>query len=406
MAVTLHPHQLKAIGEMHNGCILAGDVGSGKSHTAIAYFLTKEVRAELPINGAGDYQSPKFPRDLYIITTAKKRDSIEWVEVAAAFNLSTERGSSLGEIQVKVDSWNNIINYEKVKDGFFIFDEQRLVGAGAWVQAFLKIAKANRWVMLSATPGDNWMDYAPVFIANGFYKNRTEFIKRHVVYSRFSKFPKVDRFVEQGHLEHLRRRVLVDMPFARHTKRHVLNIMVAHSEVLFDRAWKDRWHVYDERPLKDVGELFQVARKIVNSDVSRLGAVMELMEKHPRIIIFYNFNYELTALRTLGTTLNITLGEWNGHKHEEVPTTERWLYLVQYTAGAEGWNCVETDAIIFYSLNYSYKINEQAKGRIDRMNTPYIDLYYYVLRSASKIDQYIMLALAGKKNFNEKVIKW
>lgn len=406
MAVELHPHQLKAIGEMHNGCILTGDVGSGKSHTAIGYFLTREVQAELPINGVGEYKHPKRPRDLYIITTAKKRDSIEWLEVAAAFNLSTERGSSLGEIQVKVDSWNSIPNYETVKDAFFIFDEQRLVGAGAWVQAFLKIAKHNRWIVLSATPGDNWMDFAPVFIANGFYKNRTEFIKRHVVYSRFSKFPKVDRYVEQGHLEGLRRRVLVDMPFARHTKRHVLNVLVSHNESLFERAWKDRWNVYDERPLKDVGELFRIARKIVNSDISRLGAVMELMEKHPRLIIFYNFNYELESLRTLGTTLGIPIGEWNGHKHQGIPEGDRWLYLVQYTAGAEGWNCVTTDAMIFYSLNYSYKINEQAKGRIDRMNTPYIDLYYYILRSASKIDQYIMLAIAGKKNFNERVIKW
>lgn len=391
---------------MHNGCVLTGDVGSGKSHTAIGYFLIKEAGVELPVNGVGEYRSPKHPLDLYIITTAKKRDSIEWVEVAAAFNLSTARGSSIGEIQVTIDSWNNIINYEGVKNAFFIFDEQRLVGAGAWVQAFLKIAKTNRWVVLSATPGDNWMDFAPVFIANGFYNNRTEFIKQHVVYSRFSKFPKVDRYVEQGHLERLKRRVLVDMPFARHTKRHVLNVMVAHNESLFERAWKDRWHVYDERPLRDVGELFQIARKIVNSDVSRLGAVMELSEKHPRLIIFYNFNYELDALRTLGTTISIPLGEWNGHKHEQVPETEKWLYLVQYTAGAEGWNCVATDAMIFYSLNYSYKINEQAKGRIDRMNTPYIDLYYYILRSASKIDQYIILALAGKKSFNEKVIKW
>lgn len=402
MAVELHPHQSKAIGDMHNGCILTGDVGSGKSHTAIGYFLIREVRAELPINGVGDYEAPKYPVDLYIITTAKKRDSIEWLEVASHFNLSTEREASLGGIKVTVDSWNNIQSYEGVKNAFFIFDEQRLVGAGAWVQAFLKIAKDNRWIVLSATPGDVWTDFIPVFIANGFYKNRTEFVRRHIVYSRFSKFPKVDRYLEQGHLERLRRRVLVDMPFARHTKRHVVNILVGYSESLFERAWTERWHVYEDRPIKDVAELFGVVRKIVNSDVSRTGAVMELTEKHPRMIIFYNFNYELEMLRILGRTLEIPTTEWNGHKHQEIPEEEKWLYLVQYTAGAEGWNCITTDTICFYSLNYSYRITEQAKGRIDRMNTPFIDLYYYFLRSGSKIDQFIQLALSTKKTFNER----
>lgn len=340
------------------------------------------------------------PRDLFIITTAKKRDDLEWLDEGSDFGIG--RSESLYGTAITVDSWNNILRYKDVKGAFFIFDEQRLVGRGAWVKAFLDIAKHNRWILLSATPGDNWMDYVPVFVANGFFKNRAEFVREHVVFSPYAKFPKVERFVGTGTLEKYRQRVLVEMPYARHTRRHVENFVVSYDKELFERVWKDRWHIYEDRPIRDIAELFLVARKAVNSDPSRLGAVLQLIEKHPRLIIFYNFNYELELLRSLKNILGIEVREWNGQKHEPVPEGDTWIYLVQYTAGAEGWNCITTDAMVYYSLNYSYKINEQGKGRIERLNTPYTDLYYYILRSGSPIDQAIAKSLSTKESFNEK----
>lgn len=405
MNIDLDAIQIKAIGEMHNGSVLKGGVGSGKSRTAIAYFFIKECRGGLRINGAGDVTAMEKPRDLVIITTAKKRDDRDWEREAARFGLSTDPTISFGNVQVKVDSWNNIVNYKDVKDKFFIFDEQRLVGSGAWVKAFLKLAKRNRWVMLSATPGDNWMDYIPMFIANGFYKNRTEFVRRHVKYNMHSKFPKIDAYLEERHLGALRKRIIVDMPYRSHTTRHVKITKVDHDEAIFKRVMKDRWNVLKERPIKDVSEMFALMRRVVNSDESRTDAIISLQAKHPRLIVFYNFNYELEMLRELATTLGIPCAEWNGHKHQPVPETTNWLYLVQYTAGAEAWECTTTDAMVFFSLNYSYKINEQAKGRIDRRNTPFNDLYYYVLRSNSWIDQAIWKAILLKKNFNERDYK-
>jgi hypothetical protein len=401
VSIDLAPHQLKALGEMHNGSVLKGGVGTGKSRTALAYYFNKVCGGSLEIDSFGLPGEFAKPKDIYIITTAKKRDSLDWEEEALAFRIGRDSEVSWGGVQLVVDSWNSITEYSEISGAFFIFDEQRLVGSGAWVKAFLQIAKNNEWIILSATPGDTWMDYIPIFLANGFYKNRTEFIREHVIYKPFSKFPKIDRIIGQAKLESLRRKVLVEMPYARHTTRHVLQIMVGYDELLFDRVVVDRWHVYEDRPLKDIGEMFAVMRKVVNSDPSRLGAVMELMEKHPKLIIFYNFNYELDALRILMQTLNQTYSEWNGQKHEAIPSADSWVYLVQYTAGAEGWNCIETDSVIFYSLNYSWKINEQAKGRTDRLNTPFKDLYYYILRSNSKIDISINKAIATKRNFNE-----
>lgn len=399
MSVSLYPHQMEAIKKMHNGSILKGDVGTGKSITALAYYYIK-VCGGMPKMPGIPYHPMQNPMDIYIMTTAKKRDKHDW-ELEGG-HLGLNRESNENGVQLHVDSWNNITDYEHVTDAFFIFDEQRLVGSGSWVKAFLRIAKHNQWIMLSATPGDNWMDYIPVFVANGFYKNRTEFIRRHVVFNQWSKFAKVERYTEQFHLNRLRDRILVDMPYERHTARHVANVLVNYDRELYEKTQKSRWHFMEARPLKDVAELFALLRRLVNTDVSRLGELMKLMEKHPRLIVFYNFNYELAMLRILASTLGYPVGEWNGNKHQEIPDTDKWLYLVQYTAGAEGWNCITTDAMVFWSLNYSYKIYHQSQGRIDRLNTPFFDLYYYVFRSAAGIDTGIWKSLMGKKKFNER----
>jgi len=401
VAVELGKHQQIAIEKLDNGKILCGDVGSGKSRAAVAYFLFKECDGMVKVNGMGETKAPTRPRDLYIITTALKRDKLDWQKEAKDFLITSEPEFSIGGIKFVVDSWNNITKYKDVKDAFFIFDEQRLVGSGAWVKAFIHISKSNRWILLSATPGDTWLDYIPVFVANGFYPNRTNFKLRHVVYRYGSKFPKVERYVSEGRLRRLRDGLLVEMPVARNTIRNTTYRFVEYDKLLFKRVLVDRWNPFDDVPVKDVGDLFRLMRRVANTDESRLEAVVDLCREHPRAIVFYNFNYELEALRTLSRTLGRDVAEWNGHKHEQVPETDSWVYLVQYTAGAEGWNCISTDTIIFYSLNYSFKLMEQAKGRIDRLNTLYTNLYYFILRSSSPIDVAIMKALNHKKSFNE-----
>lgn len=390
----LYPHQQHAVDKLHNGAILVGGVGTGKSMTSLAYYYTKVLGGVM-----GDQLSVRRPTDIYIITTAKKRDHGDWEKDAINFGLVKDPELSVGNVRMTIDSWNNIGKYKHVTDAFFIFDEQRLVGSGQWSKDFITIARANKWILLSATPGDTWLDYIPVFIANGFYKNRTEFKRQHVVYNTYSKFPKVDRYVDVGVLVRHRNSILVEMPYERHTTRHSVDVEVDFDKDLQHKALAERWHVYEGRPLRDVAELFLVLRKIVNSHPSRLAAVRKLMTAHPKLIVFYNFDFELEALRTLIT--DVPVAEWNGHKHQAIPDTERWVYLVQYAAGSEGWNCIDTDSVCFYSLTYSYKMFHQAHGRIDRLNTPFSDLYYYILISNSVIDQAIRKALKMKKSFNE-----
>lgn len=367
--IQLMPHQEKAKMEMRNGCILKGGTGSGKTITALAY-----------------YSDIEHAERLIVITTAKKRDSGDWEAEARYFGLFPE-----------VDSWNNLPSYQDTEGAFFIFDEQRVVGSGTWVQAFLKITQKNQWILLSATPGDTWMDYVPVFLAHGFYKNRTEFLRDHVIFSRFAKYPKVERWIGTEHLVRLLKSILVEMPYEKHTTRHSVDVFVTYDQEKYNIAWKNRWNFLEDRPIRQVGELFSLIRRVVNSDPSRIGRVRDLLVTHPRIIIFYNFDYELDILRTL----DVTKAEWNGHKHEPVPDTDEWVYLVQYRSGSEAWNCIETDTIVFYSLTYSYRSFAQAHGRIDRLDTPYTNLFYYVLRSSSGIDEGIRETLLKKKDFSE-----
>ena len=396
--VSLYDYQLDAVNRLKNGAILCGGVGSGKSRTALAYYY-QEQGGRL---GTDRYVDMQNPRDLYIITTARKRDTKEWEGELAPFLLSTNPDVAYYKNKVVVDSWNNVGKYKDVYGAFFIFDEQRVVGSGAWVKAFLNIARKNKWILLSATPGDTWSDYIPVFVANGFYKNKTEFTREHIVYRWINKtYPKIDHYVNTGKLIRHRNDILVTMDFNRVTVAHHEDVFCSYDISKYKDASKNRWDPFKNEPIVNAAGLCYVWRKIVNTDESRQVALLELFEKHPKMIVFYNFDYELDILREVFGNLGCEMGEWNGHVHQPVPTSKQWVYLVQYTAGAEGWNCITTDTIVFYSQNYSYKVMQQAAGRIDRLNTKFVDLYYYHLKSRSGIDLAISRALSQKKNFNE-----
>lgn len=401
MAIQLRDYQLEAIRNLRTGCILNGGVGSGKSLTSLSYYYMQNGGSEGFLTG-GDYipmEDP--PMDLYIITTARKRDTMEWEGELARFLMSTHYDTTPYTHKIVVDSWNNIQKYKDVKDAFFIFDEQRVVGSGAWVKAFLKITKVNEWILLSATPGDTWSDYIPVFVANGFYKNKTEFLREHAVFARFSKFPKIEKYIGTGKLLRQRRLILVDMDFQRETVQHHEDIYVNYDLPTYKDVMKRRWDIWKDEPIINASGLCYALRKIVNTDQSRTVKLLEIFESHSKMIVFYNFDYELEILKKLYYGDDVTVAEWNGHKHEPTPTSDKWVYLVQYTAGAEGWNCITTDTIVFYSQNYSYKIMHQSAGRIDRLNTPYTDLYYYHLKTRSGIDLAIAKALNSKQKFNE-----
>ena len=394
----LFDHQIDAVKKAFNGCIFNGGVGSGKSRTGLFYYF-KECGGWIDENG---YVPMSNPKDLYIITTAAKRDKLEWEEELSYFLISPDKKLSRYSNNVVIDSWNNIKKYVNVVDSFFIFDEDRVTGKGVWVKSFLKISKNNNWIILSATPGDKWEDYIPVFIANGFYKNKTEFSMEHLVYSRFAKYPKVERYINTSKLNRLKNKILIDMDFDRHTIQNHIDIYCNYDIKTYKEVFKNRWDIYKDEPIQQASSFCYVLRRIVNSDISRENAVLELLEKHPKAIIFYNFDYELLKLKNLDYQDGFKIAEWNGHSHESIPNSDKWVYLVQYTAGCEGWNTIETDTIIFFSQNYSYKTMIQAAGRIDRLNTPFTDLYYYHLKSHSGIDLAISRTLKAKKNFNEK----
>lgn len=392
----LEPYQLDAVKRMKTGCILCGGTGSGKSLTSLVYYCTQNGS---PIQSKGPWIL-KEPRDLIIITTAKKRDSLEWEGELVKFGLSTKESLNPYGNKIIVDSWNNIKKYSKIFGAFFIFDEQRLVGSGAWVKAFYNIARRNQWILLSATPGDSWKDYIPVFVANGFYKNKTEFNNLHIEYDPYVNFPRVKAYHNTGKLIKYRRQILIDMDYKKPTVQHHIDILVSHDAFAYKTLMKERWNYEKNEPIENASELAYLVKKIIFSDPSRIDAVQEIINEKRRAIIFYSYDYELEMLRNHDFGVS-AVAEWNGHNHQEVPKADSWIYLVQYNAGAEGWNCITTDSLIFYSQSYSYRMTVQAAGRIDRMNTPYKDLYYYHLKSKSSIDLAISKALNNKKDFND-----
>ena len=401
----LSQNQLDAISEMHNGCILKANTGVGKTRTAIAYYYTKVCGGHICVNGEGSFGGMTTPRDLFIITTAKNRDDYSWFKELSHFQITEDFTSNPSNIKVTVDSWQNIKKYRNVYGAFFVLDEQRLTGTGVWVKSFYKIAQKNQWIMLTATPGDKWEDYIPVFIANGFLKNKTEFYNKHTICNPYNtKYRQVEKYIGLKHLYHYKAQLLVEMLDVREAVEHHINIICDYNRILYKTVRRDRWNPFDNEPIPDIASLCYLERRIANTDPDRIVKLVQILEKTLKSIIFYNFNYELDIIREVCDSMCIRYAEWNGHKHEAIPEEGNlgWVYIVQYQAGAEAWNCITCDTIIFYSQNYSYKVMAQATGRINRRNTPFKDLYYYHLRSMAPIDKAIKQALLAKKDFNEK----
>ncbi|MDD3288129.1 MAG: DEAD/DEAH box helicase family protein [Alphaproteobacteria bacterium] len=392
MDIQLTDYQVDAVEKMHNGCILRGNTGSGKTLTSLVHVFEKVLKGSSPLYPGHTYTRPKVNVPIYVITTPMKRDSFDWPREAALVPL----------ILTQVDSWNNIKKYESIKNAIFIFDESKVIGYGAWTKSFLKITSNNAWVLLSATPGDTWLEYMPVFLANGFYKNKTEFEREHIIWSRFSKYPKVERYFNISRLIHNRDRIVIDMPDQRPTTQHHKDVICDFDSFQYDVLAKKRWNIFENKPVRDISQLCYLLRKLINSDESRLTALDSIFARHKKVIVFYNFDYELYILREWCASKHITYSEWNGHNHDPIPTSKFWVYLCQYTAAKEAWNCIETDCIVFYSQTYSYKALVQSAGRIDRMNTSFMHLYYYHLISGAPIEAAIQTSLTHKENFNEK----
>ena len=403
MTVTYRPEQMQAVRQLQNGSILAGGVGSGKTLTSLAWYLTSVCNAaSFKKGGSLAKKKVKVTPTLYVITTAKKRDSLEWEEEAARLGLSTDPECSFTGSSIVVDSWNNIGKYSDREHSVFFFDEQRASGSGRWVKEFLKITKKNTWLLLSATPGDVWMDYLPVFMAHGFFRTRTEFMEDHVIFDRFAKYPKVKRYIGEAKLQRLRRSILVEMPVERHTTRERETVYCDYDRDLYKWVVKNRMDPWTEEPLRDAGGVCRILRKVVSDNDWRSAEAKRILSSNERVIVFYNYNYELDRILAVAESLGVPTAQWNGHRHDAIPGGDRWIYICQYTSAAEGWNCTSTDTVLFWSLNYSWRVTEQCEGRIDRLNTPYSRLKYYFLESHSSIDEAVRRSLSSKKVFNER----
>lgn len=394
---TPRPHQRDAIRKISNGNVVVGATGSGKSLVGLVYYYTNILEGSVE-----PFRKPTKSVSLYIITTATKRDSLDWNSECAEFALSTNQEASVNGIKVVIDSWNNIKKYKDIRGGFFLFDEQKTTGYKRWSKIFIRIAKNNRWILITATPSDRWMDLLSVFIANGFYKNKRDFVNQHVTYNPYVKYPSITGYRNVNKLRILKKRIFVIIDYQSPSIIENKVISVDYDVDALTQIEKTEWNPFTDSPIINLSEFASVLRRSLNSHPSRINEAIRIRNTVKKLIVFYNFNFELEILKH-GYS-GIKIGELNGHRHDALPVGSDWVYLVQYNSGNEAWECFTTNHMLFYSLNYSFRIMTQAKGRINRLTSGFNYMYYYYLVSNHWLDKGIQKALNKKRDFNNKEI--
>ena len=139
----------------------------------------------------------------------------------------------------------------------------------------------------------------------------------------------------------------------------------------------------------------------------KLQAFQELLEStNDRLIVFYNFNAELEALKGICDSVERPYSVVNGeskdlyaYEHESGSIT-----LIQYQAGAMGLNLQKANKIVYFTPPLSSELFEQSKKRIHRVGQSKTCFYYY-LTCGGSIEEKIYRTLAMRKSYTEALFE-
>lgn len=140
----------------------------------------------------------------------------------------------------------------------------------------------------------------------------------------------------------------------------------------------------------------------------KLEAFRDLVEStNDRLIVFYNFNAELEALKGICESVGRSISLVNGQGRDllSYENDNSSITLIQYQAGAMGLNLQKSNRIIYYTPPLSSELFEQSKKRIHRIGQSKTCFYYYLTCKGS-VEEKIYKTLAMRRDYTEALFEY
>lgn len=276
---------------------------------------------------------------------------------------------------------------------------------------------------LSATPFSNsYIDVAPYLILAGFYKNKSQFLKRHI--KHFDKyfapitgpgtgivaksyFKDPDLITKR--FESIKVSIDTSQYYPKVERFHIKSHLNKDTATQYRQIKLDyKHHINYEYPIQARTEQ---QRLISNHDYEKDLQLLKILQwrkniKQAPVLIFYQYSSSLANLLQVLTQsyplYKIKIINGNHRLNfEQAPSNPDTIILIQYQAGGEGLDWQWSNLSIFYEAPVQYEKLVQARGRNVRDKSIMKRVYHYELESANTIDSERWNIMKHHKDFTD-----
>ena len=422
----LYQYQEDYISKLPNSCIMAADLGTGKTLMSLAHWERQQTG-----------------RNLLIVAPAAKIRTMDWQEEALRWFEGSYITGEDGTVQIidddRVFATITFMSYESLRlmdrktkrprhwqftgarNGGKVYDviadecHALKNPTSKQSKALQEIKKSGgSFIGLSGTPMPNgWIDFAGYSVLFGFTRGVTEFKKKYCVYQDFKGFPELVKYINVSELEYqlsrcafkLSREQAAELP-----SRRMFGINIHMDSKTSKRYQTMRLTKKDPRTdelLDNSSRLLSVLRQ--STTEARLDNLVSIVgDTSDNIIVFYNYKSERAAILKALKDSGKTILRYDGDVHDKLPASDAEIHdtvlVAHYKSASTGLNLQWANVTIYFSPTYSYQEFEQSIGRTHR-NGQTKKCLYYLFNVKATVDRTVWDCLKDKRDFNDKLWK-
>ena len=421
----LYQYQEDYLAKLPASCIMAADLGTGKTLMSLAHWQRRQTGHKL-----------------LIVAPASKIRTGDWKQEAARWfsgdpdhfvPVPNSDGRSLAHPYIEYISYESLRlmdratkrprhwQFTAARNGGQIYDIiadecHALKNPQSKQSKAIQEIKMSGglFIGLSGTPMPNgWIDFAGYSKLFGYTKGVTEFKKKYCVYQDYKGFPELVKYVNVSEMEQqlssvafkLSREQAAELP-----ARRLLGVnikMDAKTSKLYQTMRLTKVDPRSKELLDNSSRLLSVLRQ--STTEARLDNLLSIVnDTSDNMIIFYNYITERKAILKALEKSGKNILRYDGEQHDTLPASDadisNTVLVAHYKSASTGLNLQWANVTVYFSPTYSYQEFEQSIGRTHR-NGQTKKCLYYLFNVKATVDRTVWECLREKRDFNEKLWK-